>query len=99
MIIECFDENEEAFVCNTDGQSTYFEADYPYLLQPYDRTVHGSFHFKNWVIDRPLGGVILTIVNWKDQNGIQFPIPEYSRPNAEWTRRLYHNNIQNDGVG
>ena len=99
LIIECFDENEDPFVCNTDGQSTYFEADYPYLLLPYERTAHGSFRFRNWAVDRPLGAVVLTIVNWKDRDGIQFPIPEYSRPRLEWTRRLYNNTIQGDGVG
>lgn len=100
LIIACYDENEEPFVCNTDGESTYFEADYPYLLLPYDRTIHGSFRFRNYVIDRPIGAVVLTIVNWKDENGVQFPIPEYNRPRREWTRRLYnYNNIQSDGVG
>ncbi len=97
--IACYDEDENPFICNTDGESLYFEADYPYLLLPYDRTVHGSFRFRNSMIDRPLGAVVLTIVNWKDQNGYQFPIPEYSRPSREWTRRLYNTNIDGDGVG
>ena len=99
MTIACYDENEQPFVCNTDEESMYFEADYPYLLMPYDRTVHGYFHFKNWKIDRPLGAVVLTIVNWKDDNGIQFPIPEYDRPRTQWIRRLYQQTQGDDGVG
>ena len=99
LSIACYDENEEPFVCNKDGEKTYFEADYPYTLAPYDRTVHGSFRFRNYVIDRPLGAVVLTVVSWRDENNITYLIPEYDRPKMQWTRRLYNKKNHGNGVG
>lgn len=98
-IIECYDTDGNPFVCNTDGESCQFEGDYPYLLMPYDRTIHGSFSFKNYVIDRPLGAVVLTVVSWQDDSGFRYVIPEYDRVRTQWTR--YDNYVpkQDEGVG
>ena len=106
-IIQCYDIDGNPFVCNTDGISTQFEGDYPYLLAPYERTVHGSFSFKNYVIDRPLGAVVLTVVYWRDVDGIQYTIPQSQQVPAQWTRFNYqyipnnndNNNNEGEGVG
>ena len=95
-MIECFDLDGEPFVCSTDGVSTFFEGDYPYLLSPYDTTIHGSFRFQNYVIDRPLGKVVLTVISWRDEDGNQWQIPESERVRFTWTR-TYNN--PNQGVG
>lgn len=97
--VACYDENEDPFICNTDGERLDFDVEYPKTLMPYDRTIHGSFNFKNWVVDRTLGAVVLTVVAWKDDNGIKYTIPEQYRPQKEWTRRLYNRITEGDGVG
>ena len=43
--IECFDLDGNPMICNTDGESTFFEGDYPFVLAPYERTAHGAFRF------------------------------------------------------
>ena len=64
--IECFDTDGNPMICNTDGENVYFEGDYPFILNPYERSTHGGFRFRNYQIDEPLGSVVLTILSWKD---------------------------------
>ena len=99
FIVECYDTEGNPMICNTDGESTSFEADYPYLLAPYDRTIHGSFNFRNYMIDRELGTVVLTVVSWRDVDGNQYVIPESERVRTQWTRYNYYNPNQGEGVG
>lgn len=84
-VIECYDTEGKPMVCNKDGTSTSFEGDYPFVLGPLERTSHGSFRFKNYVIDQPLGGVVLTVVSWKDADGYTWKIPESDRVRTQWT--------------
>ena len=86
FIIECFDMDGNPMVCNKDGTSTSFEGDYPFLLSPYERSTHGSFRFRNYEIDEPLGAVVLTIVSWKDADGYTWTIPESDRLQIQWTK-------------
>ena len=86
FIIECFDMDGNPMVCNKDGTSTSFEGDYPFLLSPYERSTHGSFRFRNYDIDEPLGAVVLTIVSWKDADGYTWTIPEGDRLQIQWTK-------------
>ena len=82
--VECFDTDGNPFVCNQDGESMFFEATYPHILGPYERTIHGSFNFGNYRIDRPLGGVILTVTSWRDIDGFSYTIPESERVSTTW---------------
>ena len=84
-VIECFDMNGEPMICNKDGTGTSFEGDYPFLLYPLDRTIHGYFRFRNYVIDEPIGAVVLTITSWQDADGYTWKIPENDRIHMEWT--------------
>lgn len=84
FIVECYDMDGNPFVCNQDGESTFFEANYPHILGPYERTIHGAFNFGNYLIDRQLGGVILTVVSWKDTDGFTYTIPESERVRTPW---------------
>ena len=100
FVIECYDTDGQPFVCNTDGESMKFEGDYPYTVRPYERTVHGSFRFRDYVIDRPLGAVVLTVVSWKDDAGFPYTIPESERIRTQWTRYNYeYKPEQGEGVG
>ena len=92
FVIECFDTDGNPMVCNTDGVSTSFEGDYPFLLGPYDRTVHGSFRFRNYVIDQTLGAVTLTVVSWTDADGYTWKIPE-----MDWFRTTWNRDSDNPG--
>ena len=82
--IECFDLARTPIICNTDGVSTSFTGYYPFEVLPRERTVHGCFRFRNYVIDRPLGIVILTVTGWKDVNGVSWTIPETERVPRQW---------------
>ena len=93
FVIECFDTDGKRFVCNTNGKSKKFEGYYPYMLSPYERTIHGCFTFKNYVIDRPLGAVTLTLTCWYDEDGYSYAIPGGSRPTMTWYK---YNNIKPD---
>ena len=92
FVIECFDTDGNPMVCNMDGVSTSFEGDYPFLLGPYDRTVHGSFRFRNYVIDQTLGAVTLTVVSWTDADGYTWKIPE-----MDWFRTTWNRDSDNPG--
>ena len=96
--IECYDKSGNPMICNKDGQSTYFEADYPFVLNPLERSVHGGFRFHNYVIDQELGMVLLTITSWRDSEGITWYIPESEQIRTQWTRYNYYNN-PDQGVG
>ena len=96
--IECYDKSGNPMICNKDGQSTYFEADYPFVLQPLERSVHGGFRFHDYVIDQELGMVLLTITSWRDSEGITWYIPESEQIRTQWTRYNYYNN-PDQGVG
>ena len=101
--IECFDYDGNPMICNQDGESTFFEGDYPFVLNPYERTTHGAFRFRNYVIDQSLGSVVLTILNWKDSDGYTWYIPEDDQIRTMWTRYNYNNNYNynnaEQGVG
>ena len=99
--IECFDTDGNPFVCNTDGVSTFFEGNYPYLLEPLDRTSHGSFNFKDWIVDRELGSVVLTVTGWKDADGYSWSIPESEQVHTQWTRLMTNpaDDPEAEGVG
>jgi len=84
--IECYDMQGYPMICNRDGESTSFTGDYPSLLEPLERTVHGAFRFRNYVIPDQLGAVILTVTGWTDADGITWTIPESERIPAQWTR-------------
>ena len=88
-IIECFDMAGNPFVCNKDGESTFFDGSYPNLLEPRNRSVHGAFFFRNYAIDRLLGGVRLTIISWTDENGVTWTIPEDERIPKQWDKYGY----------
>ena len=95
--IECYDMAGNPMICNKDGESTCFTGEYPHLLGPYERTAHGSFRFKNYVIDQPLGRVVLTVTGWRDADGVTWTIPEGDRVTRTWQR--YNLNYQGQGVG
>ena len=99
--IECFDLDGNPMVCNTDGENTFFEGDYPFVLNPYERSTHGAFRFRNYQIDQPLGSVVLTILNWKDSDEYTWYIPEADQIRTQWTRYNYNYNYNNpeQGVG
>ena len=98
-VIECFDMEGKPFICNKDGESMTFEGNYPHTLYPMDRTAHGAFNFKDYVIDRPLGAVALTVTSWKDSEGVTWTIPESERIRTTWTRLAPVNNNNNQGPG
>ena len=97
--IECYDLNGNPMVCNRDGESFFFEGDYPYMLLPLERTVHGGFRFNNLVINQEFGSLLLTVTSWKDSEGITWYIPESEQIRTRWTRLNYNNNNPNQGVG
>ncbi len=84
--IECFDLNGGRIVCNKDGVGTSFDGSYPFEVQPLGRTMHGWFRFDDYVIDRPLGSVVLTVTGWRDAEGTTWTIPEEDRLPRQWTR-------------
>ena len=73
-------------VCNTDGVSTFFDGNYPYLIEPLERSMHGAFNFGDYMIDQPLGSVVLTVLSWRDADGYAWTIPEEERVQSTWTR-------------
>ncbi len=83
-VIECYDTDGNPMICNTDGVSTSFEGSYSYPVYPGERTVHGSFHFKNQQIDQELGAVVLTVTSWKDAEGVTWNIPETEQVKIMW---------------
>ena len=86
FVIECYDMSGNPMICNKDGTSTSFEGDYPFILEPLERTRHGSFRFRNYVIDQKLGAVVLTVTSWRDADGYSWTIPEGDRIRTQWTR-------------
>ena len=86
FVIECFDTDGNPMICNKDGKSTSFEGNYPFVLEPLARTAHGSFRFKDYVIDQPLGAVVLTVTSWRDADGYSWKIPEDDRVSTQWTK-------------
>ena len=82
--IECFDWSGNPIVCNTDEESTFFTGYYPFEVLPRERTVHGCFRFQNYMIDEPLGMVILTVTGWRDIDGVTWTIPESERVPRQW---------------
>ncbi len=88
--IECYDMNGDPMVCNKDGKSTSFDGSYPFGLAPLDRSSHGCFRFKNYVIDQPLGGVVMTVTGWRDTDGYTWTIPESERIRTQWDRVFLH---------
>jgi hypothetical protein len=78
-------------ICNTDGESTFFEGDYPFPVSPLERTVHGSFRFRNYVINQQLGAVALTVTSWRDADGYTWSIPESEQFRSLWTRVFLKN--------
>ena len=84
--VECFNLDGEPMVCNLDGVSTYFEGRYPELLYPGERSSHGLFRFDNSMIQEPLGAVQVTILSWKDTDGMTWWIPEADQPVLKWNR-------------
>ncbi|MBQ6290566.1 MAG: Ig-like domain-containing protein [Clostridia bacterium] len=101
--IECFDTDGNPMICNTDGENVFFEGDYPFVLNPYERSMHGGFRFRNYQIDQPLGSVVLTILNWKDSDEYTWYIPEADQVRTQWTRYNYNYNYNynnpEQGVG
>lgn len=95
--IYCYDTDGNPFVCNQDGESLYFEGSYRYLLGPYEQTIHGNFDFGNYKIDRELGAVILKVVSWTDDDGVQYTIPDDQSPQRQWTKFINMN--PGEGVG
>ena len=95
--IECFDLGGNPMICNADGESTFFEGDYPYLLPPMERTSHGAFRFRNYAINQPLGSVVLTLLSWKDDNGITWDI-QNGENTTRWDRYYYGDDL-GPGVG
>ena len=86
-------------ICNTDGESTFFEGDYPFVLAPYERTAHGAFRFNNFEADIPIGSLKLTILSWKDSDGYTWYIPEADQLPVQWTTLNYNYNNPGQGVG
>ena len=86
--INCYNITGDPMICNKDGESTSFEGDYPFVLEPLSRTRHGSFRFKNYVISENLGAVILTVTGWRDADGYSWTIPEDERISAHWYNTL-----------
>nr|AHF24015.1 transglutaminase domain-containing protein [uncultured bacterium Contig1756] len=84
--IDCYDMGGAPMICNKDGYSTGFDGYYPFEVAPLDRTVHGSFRFQDYVIDEPIGAVILTVTGWRDTESITWKIPETERVPRQWTR-------------
>lgn len=83
-VIECYGMDGEPMVCNKDGESTTFEGDYPFILEPYSRTRHGNFRFKDYVIEEEIGAATLTITGWRDADGYNWVIPEEERISIAW---------------
>lgn len=93
--VECFDLYGEPLVCNTDGVSTFFEGDYTYFLPPMERTNYNGFRYRNGVIDQEIGSMVLTVMSWRDSNGITWTIQD-EQNGVRWDR--YYND-QGQGVG
>lgn len=84
--VECFDISGEPMICNEDGESTYFDGTYPFELYPMDRTVHGYFRFEDDMLTEPLGGLIFTVLSWRDTDGYTWTIPESEQIHRQWAR-------------
>lgn len=82
--VECFDESGAPMVCNTDNTSTFFEGSYAWRLDPLARSTDAGFRFQNDMISQPLGAVVLTVVGWRDANGITWNIPESEQLPRQW---------------
>lgn len=76
MRIECFDTQGEPMVCNTDGESTYFDASYGFALEPGAPTEHGRFTFHNYKENGMLGYVVISVTGYDFDNGQRWNIPE-----------------------
>ena len=97
--IECFDIEGNPMICSADGENVFFEGDYPYILNPYERTAHGGFRFRNSQIDQPIGMVVLTVLSWTDADGYTWTIPDDDQVRTEWTRYSNYNYYENQDQG
>ena len=86
--IDCYDRDGNPMVCNTDGESTFFEGSYSLALDPGMRSEHGQFNFRNAAISDPLGMVVLTLTRYTDLEGYTWDIPENARVPRNWDWRI-----------
>ena len=86
--IDCYDRDGNPMVCNTDGESTFFEGSYSLGLDPGMRSEHGQFNFRNAAISDPLGMVVLTVTRYTDLEGYTWDIPENARVPRNWDWRI-----------
>ena len=84
FVIQCYDIFGNPMLCNQDGESYFFEGDYPFPLEPFSRTRHGNFRFRNYLITAELGAVELTVLSWRDADGVTWTIPEEEQVTAQW---------------
>ncbi len=83
--VECFDMDNNPMVCSEDGESTFFEGDYPLTLEPGERSVHGYFNFYRMAIGQPVGAIIVRITGWLDSEGYRRYInDEEDQPTSYW---------------
>ena len=82
--ISCYDVYGQPIICNTDGESLYFEGNYPLELYPNERTEHGQFNFHHFGVTDPIGAVEVRITGWTDSEGYHWNIDEEMQPVLSW---------------
>jgi len=87
--VDCYNLWLTPMICNTDGESTWFNGTYPLELYPREKSVNGQFNFGKADISDDLGEIVLTITGWKDSDGYVWTIPESERVTKEWLNRNY----------
>ena len=74
--VDCYDTMRNPMVCNTDGESTYFNGYYPLELYPSEWTQHGRFVFSDYQDNGYLGYVVVKVTGFEFDNGQRWNIPE-----------------------
>ncbi len=73
--VDCYDTQGQKMICNKDGKSTYFNGNYPLMLEPGRPTEHGRFNFTDYKENGNLGYVVATITGYEFDNGQRWNIP------------------------
>ena len=95
--VECYDRDGNPMVCNTDGESTFFDGSYQLPIDPGQRSIHGYFSFPGASYSDPLGAVVVTVNRYTDLEGFSWSIPEDVRVPMSWDWRFMYNGYSENG--
>ncbi|MBR4575904.1 MAG: Ig-like domain-containing protein [Clostridia bacterium] len=82
--VDCYDTQGNPMICNVDGQSTFFNGNYPLTLHPGEHTEHGQFNFTDYMENGYIGYAVITVTGYEMDNGQKWWIPEEIQPDYRY---------------